>query len=337
MEPMGEMAEKVIPLVRFPVFMRVVLPGALAAAVLFPFTAFKVAMFAVDSLKDLEEHAMRLLLLCALIFVCGALIAALNGEIYKVYEGRTFWPGRLRLWGLRRQQRRVDRLRSYAVYVSSPDPRIENRRLESWEQLRIYPVSDGEYYADKPTRLGNILAGYEQYPDTRYGMSSVFYFPRIWMRMEKEKKKEIDGGWAVADGFLSLSAAAAGGGVLWVLAGVLGAFDLFWWHVPFGDSGKSILGGVGLLILAYLFYRVSLPFHLQNGEIFKAIFDLYRSKAWPMTEIAPGELQAWDRAWLYYQHRRLVCRVCGKEKAGAEPVLPGQPCPNCGNPNPNFR
>ncbi len=337
-ESTGEMAEKVLPLVRFPVLMRVILPGVLATTVIFPLTAFSVAMFQVDTLDELEKHAMPLVLLCLLIFVCGALIATLNGEIYKIYEGRTFWPGRLRLWGVRRQQRRVARLRSYARYESFSDPRLENRRLESWNQLVIYPKdASGEYYADKPTRLGNILVGYEQYPDLVYGMSSIFYFPRIWMRMEKEKKEEIDGTWAIADGFLALSATAAGGGILWILAGVLGAFDLFWWHIPLSDPGKSIAAGFGLFVLSYFLYRLSLPFHLQNGEIFRAIFDLYRGRVWPMTKIRPGELKAWDKAWLYYQYRRLVCDVCGKERKGAEPVLPGEPCPNCGNPDPNFR
>jgi rubrerythrin len=80
-----------------------------------------------------------------------------------------------------------------------------------------------------------------------------------------------------------------------------------------------------------------MPFHLQNGELFKSIFDLYRGKVWKMTKLKEGELTVWNRAWLYYQYRRTRCGQCGNQGSLENPVLPEKPCPYCGHMNPAFR
>ena len=191
--------------------------------------------------------------------------------------------------------------------------------------LRTYPTRDDMPYASRPTALGNILAGYEQYSFDRYGMSSIFYFTRVWMEMEKEKKDQIDGSWSIADGFLSMSAVAMAGGALWIVAALLNGFDLID-SAPLGDWDLALFGGVGWLALGYVLYRISLPFHRRNGELFKSIFDLYRDKIWKMTEIQNGEIEAWRMAWRYYQFRLLLtCPQCG---AGDQ--YPGYRCRKCG-------
>ena len=222
--------------------------------------------------------------------------------------------------------------------ITVPDPHAENLRLESWDQLRTYPLNaSGDYHGKMPTRLGNILAGYEQYPLLRYQMSSIFYFPRIWIQMDKETRDNIDSGWAIADGFLALSATLLVGGVLWIAVGIIGAFHCFSLPIPLGRSTYSIAGGAALLISSYGVYRLSLPFHLQNGELFRTIFDLYRDKVWRMTELENNELEAWKSAWLYYQYFRVRCQMCGEEWANGQRVLPSQECPNCGFTNRGFR
>jgi hypothetical protein len=327
----GDVAEKVVPLVQFPVLMRMLLPGVLATTAIYPFLALPTSIFRVQDLKELEQNGVALLALAALVFVAGALIAALNGEIYKLYEGRSYWPGRLLVWGIGRQQARVDKLKAAADAESPLDSQMASKKRESRDILRTYPTKNGEYYASHPTRLGNILAGYEEYPFSRYGMSSVFYFTRIWMEMEKEKKEEIDSAWSIADGFLNLSATANAAGVLWIVAAALGALDLID-RVPLGDSALAALGGVGWLVLGYVVYRVSLPFHRQNGERFKSIFDLYRKKVWKITKLQPGEIDAWHRAWRYFQFFKLNCPRC--DESGQ---LPGEPCTKCGSTIPSFR
>jgi hypothetical protein len=48
------------------------------------------------------------------------------------------------------------------------------------------------------------------------------------------------------------------------------------------------------LVVGYGFYRLSLPFHRQNGEVFKSIFDLYRGKIREALELKPLEKETWD-------------------------------------------
>jgi hypothetical protein len=173
--------------------------------------------------------------------------------------------------------------------------------------------------------LGNILAGYEQYPDNRYGMDSVFYWPRIWLQVEKDKKEEIDSQWSVADGFLSLSAISVAGGILWILQAILIISDFSEFQIPLGSPESCALAGMGWLILGYGLYRLSLPFHRENGELFKSIFDLYRKKVWSMTGLKPNEKEMWDAAWGYLQYYRLTCPVCGVQNAKKD-----EKCKNCG-------
>jgi uncharacterized Zn-finger protein len=190
-------AEKVL-MVRFPVLMRVVLPGLLATAVLYPETIWlldKLPGHPNSSWQPIAAYAVLVLLL-------GFLVSAFNNTVYEIYEGRSFWPQGLLTWATAKQQARVDKMRKTADAAKTG-----NRYQEMWYRLRIYPTNDnGDPEATHPTLLGNLLAGYEQYPRKCYGMDSTFYWPRIWLEIEKDKKEEIDSQWSVADGFLALSA-----------------------------------------------------------------------------------------------------------------------------------
>jgi len=54
--------------------------------------------------------------------------------------------------------------------------------------------------------------------------------------------------------------------------------------------------------LAYFFYRLSLPFHRNNGDVFKSLFDLYRDKLTRMTILQPREEERWEAAWAYLNY-----------------------------------
>ena len=199
--------------VRSPIYMRVGLPGALAMAVLYPPAGWLLAR-----LPSQPEYLwQRVVAAIALAFLLGGIVSLLSDEIYKIYEGRILWP----VWLLReaksRQEARLGRLKRQEAEARAAG---DVARLgEIWLQLRAYPVDDNSQpEVRRPTLLGNILEGYEQYPDTRYGMDSVFYWPRIWMLVEKDKKEEIDGRWCLADGFLTFSAVSLIGGAVWMVA-----------------------------------------------------------------------------------------------------------------------
>jgi hypothetical protein len=274
---------------RSPIVMRVLLPGTLATVMFYPTVYWILGRL----LASGEQSWLRLLVLAAVVVAAGEFISVLSDEVYKIYEGRIFWPRSLLKWGLSVQNRRLRRLLAQANRA-----RAENdlhRYDETWYQLRLYSLDDNsEPQVERPTLLGNILAGYEQYPKDRYGMDPVFYWPRIWLEVETEKKEQIDNRWCVADGLLLLSAVGMAGGVLWLLEAAAGLFIRF--TIPLRSPLWAALVSPGWWIAGYAFYRLSLPHHRANGELFKSIFDLYRAKVWELTTLRPHEKEAWDAA-----------------------------------------
>jgi hypothetical protein len=307
MEPSFEaakgVAEKVLN-IRFPVVMRVFFPGGLALAVLY--------VQAEALLKSLPEPLngawQRLVLAAGAIFVLGVAVSAAANEVYKVYEGRSFWPRRLWEAAVRQQAKRVQRLLAEAKKLGT-GPQFD----EVWYKLRIYPLNQNRVpEATHPTLMGNILAGYENYPWDRYGMDSVFYWPRIWLMMEKEKKEEIDSQWSLADGFLLLSAVSIVGGIFWMVEAAGKATEFFSIAIPFDSEGYCFLAGIAWIALGYGFYRLSLSYHRDNGELYKAIFDLYRGKVRSMMCLDPDDKLKWMAVWSYLQYLRYVEVPCPK-------------------------
>src|SRR2546426_6400845 len=189
-ETVGGMAEKALPIIQSPIFMRVTLPGVLALVVLHPFLPFLAALTTIQPSFPWKSLAFAV----GVAFVVGALASTLNGEIYKLYEGRNLWPKPLYAFCTARQQRRVEKLLGRAEKARIANDK--HRRAELWYRLRRYPVDEkGKRCATRPTLLGDILAEYEEYPKSRYGMDSMFYWPRIWMTLDKEKKQEIEASW----------------------------------------------------------------------------------------------------------------------------------------------
>jgi hypothetical protein len=305
--------------IQLPIFMRIVLPGFAATGVLYMPT-----IRLLGNLPSDDDHWwQRIAGYLVLVFFLGALVSTLGGQIYKIFEGRSFWPDSWLEWGRKWQQARVARL---LAAQQAARGKSEARYNEISNQLRSYPVNaQGKPEATHPTELGNILAAYEAYPDSRYGMDSVFYWTRIWLQIDKDTKAEIDSGWSLADGFLTLSAVSAAGGIIWTGQSILAVFGLGTSMLPFSSGTNVFFAGIGWIALAYFWYRLSLPFHRENGEVYKAIFDIYREKVWDLTKLKPREKVLWDAAWAYLQYAAFKCPNC----AGYNPVMADK-CTTCG-------
>ena len=320
MESLAGIGEKLIPLVRSPFLMRKVLPGLAATAIVFPSLGVRVDFFT-DRLANLYRPALGL---AALVLLLGHLTSFLSDDIYRIYEGRIFWPNWIFDFFQRLQQARVNALSRRADTAEKTNRTMRYR--ETWYILRRYPTNEsGDPYASHPTLLGNILAGYESYPLTRYGMDAVFYWHRIWLQLENEKKEGIDSIWCAADGLLSLSAVGFCGALFWFLLGVSRFFGIL---SLLNRPTHPFLGGGLLLVLGYICYRLSLPLARANGEIFKSIFDLYRDRISMMTEIGPLEVDKWHGVWAYLQYRKVHCISCRKYYSAGQ-----DRCPYCHFPS----
>lgn len=260
-------------------FFRVVFPGAVMTAVLWrPFTTASEAI----SLDVQPPYAVP-----GLIFVLGWIFVVLDMPIYMAFEGRRYWPSRLWTLGLRRERRRLLRIheamrrhdlsRSQNLAQRSSPENADRLYRENAVRMSGFPLNlaTSKPVAAWPTRLGNLIAEFEQYSRLKYGLDAVFFWPRIWVTIDKDLRDEIDNQQAQADGLLYLTAALA------VAVAVLLAYSVVDWRTPGAllypqPVWLDLAAAVFCLFAAFATYRASLYSQRQFGETFKAMFDQHR-------------------------------------------------------------
>lgn len=301
-------------------FARVILPGQLATASFL----FLIGP-AVQQLWPSLDAADKLAGLISLVLFAGILTWISDSRIYWLYEGIS-WPRRLRLLATKRLQSRVMAARNQADALKSTD-RLGYAVI--WDWLRRFPIeSDGIPKATRATELGNILAAAESYPKTRYGMTSEFYWYRIWLSIDAQARGTIERNASKLDGTVYLSAI-----LLCTASLYLGtaAFQFVWTlatseRIAFlqGPELLMLLGALAGLACRWM-YKLSLDLAREKAEFYAALFDLYRGSIKHMTaEVPQSERDLWDKTWRYLRYQQIECPNCHKYyKAGDEG------CPYC--------
>jgi hypothetical protein len=164
-----------------------------------------------------------------------------------------------------------------------------NTSDESAVDYAQFPVNvDGVSYVEYPTRFGNLIESFENYPLVKYGLDSVFYWSRFWVSLDKDLREELDNAQAVVDSALYVTFAlytAAFLGIGYALGEQIANSHWYSAHgwpvlrIPELPSPGTLYVLAGLCLLAGLIlYRLSLPLHAQFGELFKSVFDQFRQK-----------------------------------------------------------
>lgn len=245
---------------------RLVLPGAILAAALAP---------AVHGLL----HALGIWIQIQYLFpfeviAWGWAIVVCDMRIYMLFEGRRYWPARLRQWLVHYRERQLKTLNDI---IDAP-PVDHRRYLEASVDYGLYPVdTTGKAHVVHPTRLGNIIEAFETYPKVKYGLDAVFYWYRLWVVLDKDLREEIDTAQALVDSAVYIAFAFyVSGIVMFIYAGIGFATYVQLPYVP-GSSALLALGS-GFFLIGFLVYYLTLFAHAQFGELFKSVFDHYRSK-----------------------------------------------------------
>jgi hypothetical protein len=276
--------------------------------------------------------------------------------IYMLYEGRRYWPSGIRRLFIWFQVQRLRRL-TYAVFH---EPIGSRAYLEASVEFGNYPIKDsGESYVQHPTRLGNILAAYENYPNVKYGLDSVFYWYRLWVVLDKDLREEIDNAQSVVDSTVYVSLSFYLSGLIMLVYAGISLLQQTSWQVaryvslirlPFIPSVEIlVLMGLGCVVLGFTVYRLSLSAHAQFGELFKSIFDMHRSKLTfddivkTVSEITGNPLTLCKSrreqnklAFMYLRWHRIFNEKAGKYQTIGEWKSPktqdGRPTPMDSNP-----
>ena len=279
--------------------------------------------------------------------VLGWVITLLDMPIYMAFEGRRFWPVRLWEFGLRREaarlQRWIDaRQSNYDKSLTDRNPLYQRRYQEASVEVRRFPIDEdtGEALAAFPTRLGNVVTAFEEYPLTRYGADAIFFFPRIWATLDKDTKEDLDTQQALADSALYSSFAVFVTGLLWLSYAVL---PLVVSSLRYTATPRiALVIGIVSLGASFALYRAAIHVNDQFGAAFRALFDL-KLPAVGKQMIGPDGVlatvaqvtgdfsvfngSAQDRykiVWRYLQNYRVKCPKCGKTVP--PPQFASHPC-----------
>jgi hypothetical protein len=312
--------------------LRIMIPGLVLALLLLPvINPLVPQMLMIDELADLA------IILLPEGLLLGIFVSLLRNLIYRIYEGRLLWPQWLHRTLTRRMNRRVRKRLDRAEKLDASS--VEYKEL--WYWLRLFPLdSEGNPIARRPTILGNLLEGYEEYPLRRYGMDSIFYWYRLWPTLPEGFIKQMDQFAAEADCliYISLSGLVVGlfHAILAIVKWIIVSLINRWIAIPasilaFLDLipgwGFPIVWVVGCLVGGFVVYSISLPLHRRHGEFFKAAFDLYRDNITEITKASAEEKAKWLKAWSYLQYMYVQCPHCQRYY-----YAEAEKCLYCGKP-----
>jgi hypothetical protein len=297
---------------------RIILPGFILALGFLPILRTIVDL--TDKLIPLEYAFVIAILLL------GWLLVVFDMPIYMAFEGRRYWPGFLRAFFKWREKKRLGGLEE-TIKHKEDDHR---KYIEASVEIRRFPLDDtGHSEARLPTRLGNLLTSYEEYSKLIYGMWQGFYWPRLWLTLDKDLREEIDSQQALADSALYSVFALYACGVLslvyaflYLMGKPMGGYlprPPYYWVLPLVSFASG-----------YFIYRQSLHVHAQFGETFKAVFDRHGLKVMfpeivgaiaSTTDVSLKTAPVWKQnqsVWFYLHNYRVKCVGCGTTITGSE-------------------
>ncbi len=248
---------------------RVLLPGVVVAFALLPLLNGVLDMLTASAYAEAGFTALALL--------GGWVVLTLDMPIYMLYEGRRFWPTWLRKAFLRGEQQRLASLLAIDERYRKKDARVSQRQWnEAWFDIRRFPIdAHARPEARYPTRLGNLIASYESYPSTRYGIDAIFVWPRLWASLDKDLREALDSSQAQADSALYTSFTFYFLGILYALYTFLrlvGVTGIGW----AGQAPLLLLAAIALIgfIGGYALYRLDLYPQAVYGDLFVSAFDV---------------------------------------------------------------
>ena len=262
-------------------FYRVALPGLLLAVLVQPLVSHLPAALGLGAYFPTEPMTV----LATIALVGGLILAGATRSVYYLFEGFTGAKVWRRL-GFTWQVRRKNKLS--ARQLELVDKGKERSRREEDEvsvvagRLRDYPVeldpkSGGSVYvADRPTLIGNIIASYELYPRSRYGIDGEAFWHHFRMLAPDGTAKEMDAAEAVADGMILTSFAAAVGACVNGIALALVTLGQWYAWLPSAPVTlrQTLLLSIGGVLGFVTFLQLGKASHREYGRVVRAMVDL---------------------------------------------------------------
>lgn len=248
-------------------------------------------------LSDLSQ-IMLLVGLLILVTASGAVLQVFALQVLRWLEG--YWPSWLapaRNWlvGRKVSQYRCDSKRwdqlakkRLAGGIMNPEERYEfnvlDRKLTSipseyvdrGDQLVLVPSES----RIMPTQLGNLFRAVEFRPQLKYGLDAIVCWPRLWLVLPEDTKKEI----TQARSSLDTTATAFCWSVLFIVWGIF-----TWLAVPIG-IGAAILAYHAILVAAGTYGAlVEAGYDVHRLELYKVLRWPLPNDHNPLSEVEAGK------------------------------------------------
>ncbi|MFI2352792.1 hypothetical protein ACH492_38625 [Streptomyces sp. NPDC019443] len=217
------------------------------------------------------------------VLVCGGAVTALLIAswlveitlplIIRAYEGyRPSWMARP---GVRFQTWRKQRLEFKLNLRKRPsgllwrymkrEEEIEKRNRKYARYYRTFPLVGSVL----PTRLGNVMRAAERYPNHRYGVDGVYFWPRLYGLLPDALLTPLGAARNSIERMLVLSSLSA----LFAVVAAVFAFLT----VPL-EAWLPCVGGA--ILLSFLAYRAAVSAAVGYGELIRAAYDTHRRELW---------------------------------------------------------
>jgi len=133
-----------------------------------------------------------------------------------------------------------------------------------------------------PTRLGNVIRSFEDYPDRQYGIGAITLWPRLVAKIDKDYAAVIDDSKTSLDFMLNISVLSALTALILSIAGLFYFPPSSLFYTPNSTSIRLIIAFwlstiLAFLMLSYVSYVGAIPRANSYGAKVKGAFDLYRA------------------------------------------------------------
>jgi hypothetical protein len=222
---------------------------------------------------DLLTRILVALVYVALIYFLSGAVASQWRNIVRIFEGYPLLP----------LVRRWPRLLGEQWHLARMAELTDPEKGKPSEAYYKYPSTSGTDIL--PTRLGNILLAGERYASTRYGVDTIYFWPRLYPLLPAEFQRDF--ALAVIQYQFPLVVAFEA-----AIATAVCSVALAVAHVPVPVFLAVVFGGTAI---AYGAYVLSLPSAMEMAEQQRAAFDLYRDRllaAWPAVRDITNQKQA---------------------------------------------
>ncbi|HVF68462.1 MAG TPA: hypothetical protein VM914_12410 [Pyrinomonadaceae bacterium] len=228
------------------------------------------------------ETEWKVLALSVAVVALSGLLYNLNTPVIRLYAGYPWKDSFVGLPRVRYYQRKYRayhaRWRGLRTLTRALD---DNAEAEAYNRLsgemgriglRLYHEFPKDPGLVLPTRLGNAIRSFEDYPYRQYGMEGISLWPRLIAKVDKEFAAGIDDAKVSFDFTLNCSFLSALLALMILFAGLFNptmsadAAMLSYWLVEIA----------AFALLSFWFYVMSIDRVGNWGALFRSAFDLYR-------------------------------------------------------------